>query len=80
MEQKARVRNYSSEPLAWSCFSLCLCVFVVNVSAQHTTELRRTSRVTREDGLKIRGTEMLAGNLAEHIVEVGRQRQVAAFV
>ena len=54
-------------------------IFVFGL-CEDSTKLCRTSGITWKDRFQVRRTEMLAGNLAEHIAEVGRQRQVAAFV
>ena len=70
--------------LSRSCsLPLLLCVLVslwLRLLPQHAAELRRTSRVAWKDSRQIRSSEVLRGNLAKHVAEVRRQRQVAAFV
>ncbi len=50
------------------------------LSAEHAAKLRRVRRVAGEDPLEVGVAEMLLGDFAEHVAEVGRQSEVAPVV
>src|SRR5260370_240507 len=65
--------------LAFLPISVYRCSSVVP-STKHAAKLRSLSAVSGKDRPQVGGAEMLGSNLAEHVAEIRRQRQIPAFI